>query len=62
MKYKVVKAFTDLTDRHVYSVGDKFPHADVDISEDRIKELSTDANAHGEPLIKAVKQKKRKKD
>ena len=54
MNYKVVKAFTDLQDnRHVYNAGDQFPRDGVDVSEDRLKELSSADNKRGVPLIKA---------
>lgn len=56
MNYKVVKAFTDLQDnRHVYNAGDQFPRDGVDVSEDRLKELSSADNKRGIPLIEAEK-------
>ena len=56
MIYKVVKSFTDLQDdRHVYSAGDTFPREGVDVSEDRLKELSGTDNKLGIPLIVAEK-------
>lgn len=56
MIYKVVKAFSDLQDdRHVYNAGDTFPREGVDVSEDRLKELSSTSNRLGIPLIKAEK-------
>lgn len=58
MSYKVVKAFSDLQDnRHLYNVGDTFPHRGVEVSEDRLKELSGSSNKLGTPLIKEVKPK-----
>lgn len=58
MKYEVVKTFADLQDnRHLYSVGDTFPHEGAEVSEDRLKELSGSSNKLGTPLIKEVKPK-----
>lgn len=56
MKYEVVKTFADLQDnRHLYSVGDTFPHEGAEVSEDRLKELSGSNNKLGTPLIKEIK-------
>ena len=56
MKYEVVKTFADLQDnRHLYSVGDTFPHKGAEVSEDRLKELSGSNNKLGTPLIKEIK-------
>ena len=69
--YKVIKDFTDLRDnRHVYRVGDEYPHSGIsEVSENRIKELSGDQNTHGEPVIEEIqvtsvapKKKERKKN
>jgi hypothetical protein len=55
MKYEVVKTFADLQDnRHLYNVGDTFPHEGAEVSEDRLKELSGSSNKLGTPLIKEV--------
>lgn len=55
MKYVVLKYFTDLQDKkHAYHEGDPFPREGLEVSEDRIKELSTKANRRKQPLIKAV--------
>lgn len=57
--YKVIKFFTDLKDHdHVYRVGDIFPRKGLTVSEERLKELSTDQNKRGIPLIKAVAENK----
>lgn len=59
--YKVIYNFIDLKcDYHRYIVGDKFPYKDVEISTERIEELSTDKNRLGRPLIKEVKKPKKK--
>lgn len=63
--YKVIKAFSDLTDfktvkegkiYHNYSVGDIFPRQGKKANEKRIKELLSSENAQGEPLIKAIQE------
>lgn len=52
MSYKVICAFTDLQDRnHVYLVGDKFPHDNKVVSENRIRDLMGKNNKIGKPLI-----------
>lgn len=58
MKYEVIKTFADLQDnRHLYSVGDEFPHEGVKVTGDRLKELSGSNNKLGIPLIKEIKPK-----
>ena len=58
MGYKVIKTFADLQDnRYLYNVGDVFPHEGVEVSQDRLKELSGSSNKLGVPLIKEVKPK-----
>lgn len=55
MMYKVIASFADLQDnRHVYKVGDKFPHDDAPVSAERLEELSTSKNRRGIPLIELV--------
>lgn len=55
--YKVIKFFTDLKDHdHVYRVGDIFPRKGLTVSEERLKELSTDQNKRGIPLIEVVEE------
>lgn len=63
--YKVIKAFSDLTDfktvkegkiYHNYSVGDIFPLPGKKANEKRIKELLSSENAQGEPLIEAIQE------
>lgn len=57
--YKVIKFFTDLKDHdHAYRVGDIFPRKGLTVSEERLKELSTDQNKRGIPLIEAVAEDK----
>lgn len=50
--YRVVKFFTDLQDGdHPYHVGDSFPREGVEVTEERIRELSGRYNRQGVPLI-----------
>lgn len=57
--YRVIKAFIDLKDNnHKYDVGDIFPHNKKKVSASRIKELSTDKNRRGVPLIEKVEEPK----
>ena len=61
MKYEVVKTFADLQDnRHLYNVGDEFPHDGAEVTGDRLKELSGSNNKLGTPLIKEIKEIKPK--
>lgn len=53
--YRVLRFFRDLQDNnHAYHVGEIFPHGGMAVSEDRLKELSTDANRRHVPLIEKV--------
>ena len=55
--YRVIKYFTDLQDNnHEYNVGDIFPHNKKKVSASRIKELSTDKNRQGVPLIEKAEE------
>lgn len=55
--YRVIKYFTDLQDNdHEYNVGDIYPHNKKKVSASRIKELSTDKNRQGIPLIEKVEE------
>lgn len=50
--YKAIKYFVDLQDnRHSYNAGDTFPRDGLEVSRDRIVELSTAINKRNEPLI-----------
>lgn len=58
--YRVIKAFVDLQDNnHKYDVGDIYPHNKKKVSASRIKELSTDKNRRGIPLIEKVEKPKK---
>jgi hypothetical protein len=57
--YRVIKYFTDLQDNnHEYDVGDIYPHNKKKVSASRIKELATDKNRRGIPLIEKVEEPK----
>ena len=57
--YRVIKYFTDLQDNnHEYNVGDVYPHNKKKVSASRIKELATDKNRRGVPLIEKVEEPK----
>lgn len=57
--YRVIKFFTDLQDNnHAYNVGDVFPHDGMEVSENRLLELSTDKNRRQMPLIEKVEDEK----
>ena len=57
--YRVIKYFTDLQDNdHEYNVGDIYPHNKKKVSASRIKELSTNKNRQGVPLIEKVEEPK----
>lgn len=60
--YRVIKYFTDLQDNnHPYNVGDVFPRKDLEVSEKRIEELSTNKNRQRTPLIEYVEMSTKKK-
>lgn len=60
--YKVIKFFVDLQDNnHPYDVGYPFPREGVEVTPERIAELSSKNNKRGEPLIEEVKAKPRTK-
>lgn len=55
MNYRVIRFFTDLKDNdQPYNVGDIFPREGLDVSAERLAELSGRQNAQGAPLIEAV--------
>lgn len=56
--YEVIRDFTDLQDNeYPYNVGDIFPHDGLEVSEERLKELSSSHNLQKRPLIKKVESK-----
>lgn len=57
--YKVLINFADLKDeKHIYAKGDSYPREGYKPTEERIKELSGNNNAFGQPIITATKSKK----
>lgn len=59
MSYKVLEYFEDLQDNiHSYNPGDTFPRDGLEVSEERLEELSSDKNLRGVKLIEKVVAKK----
>lgn len=57
--FKVIYKFKDLKDNnHIYEVGDDFPRKGAKATDERIKELSSNLNKIGKPLIKKVEEAK----
>lgn len=55
--YKVLKMFHDLQDNnYYYEVGKPYPREGVTVLPSRIKELATNENRIGEPLIVEVEE------
>ena len=54
--YKAIKEFYDMQDNnHLYREGDTYPRDGADVSNERIKELSSGNNATKAPLIEEVR-------
>ncbi|MGJ7586677.1 Rho termination factor N-terminal domain-containing protein [Staphylococcus shinii] len=59
MTYEVIKYFTDLQDNdYEYNVGDIFPREGLRVTDERLRELSTDENRQRVPLIKPISEAK----
>lgn len=57
MGYKVIHAFADLMDsKHKYEVGDAFPRLGLEVSEERLAELSSKNNMARRVLIEKIKE------
>ena len=53
--YKVIKHFTDMQDNNfAYKVGDTYPRKGMSVLPSRIRELATDKNRQGVPLIEEI--------
>ena len=53
--YKVIKHFTDMQDNNfAYQVGDEYPRKGMSVLPSRIRELATDKNRQGVPLIEEI--------
>lgn len=62
MRYVVIENFCDKTDGfRPYLPGAEFPREGLEVSEARIEELMTDANALHKPLIKEAPAEEKKK-
>lgn len=60
--YRVMVQFADFQDgNYVYNAGDPFPRDGHTVSADRIRELSTEENKLGIPLIEATPKRKKAK-
>jgi len=60
--YKVIAEFYDLNDGcHKYVPGDVFPRDGATATDKRIRELATDANRCGFPLIEEVAEERARK-
>lgn len=61
--YKVIEYFTDLQDaNYEYNVGDTFPRKGLNVSDERLAELSTKENRQNKTLIERVESDKDLKD
>lgn len=61
--YKVIKYFTDLQDNNFeYKVGDVYPHKGYEVLPSRVRELASERNLQGVPLIKEIEEERTKKD
>ncbi|EAC8477285.1 hypothetical protein JH67_03010 [Listeria monocytogenes] len=52
MAYKVLKAFTDLSNNHIYNEGDIYPFQG-EVDEKRVQELASVNNKRGQVLIES---------
>lgn len=53
--YKVIKHFTDMQDGNfAYEIGDTFPRKGLSVLPSRIRELASDKNRQGCPLIEEI--------
>ncbi len=53
--YKVIKHFTDMQDNNfAYNVGEEYPRKGLSVLPSRIRELASDKNRQGVPLIEEI--------
>lgn len=53
--YKAIERFTDMQDNnYAYNTGDTFPREGLEVSEERIAELSGSDNLRGRPVIEII--------
>ena len=56
--FRVIKHFTDMQDNNfAYQVGDEYPRKGMSVLPSRIKELASDKNRQGVPLIEEIPEK-----
>ena len=56
--YKVIERFMDLQDdNYIYEVGDAYPREGSGPTLERIRELASNSNKIGKPLIEEVAEK-----
>ncbi len=61
-EYAVVFTFADLRDNNrVYRKGDTFPRPGYEPTDERLEELSSNANKIGRPLIEKIAHRGRKR-
>lgn len=64
--FRVIKHFTDMQDNNfAYNVGDEYPRKGMNVLPSRIKELASNKNRQGCPLIEEipeVEEKPKKKN
>lgn len=53
--YKAIERFTDMQDNnYAYNTGDTFPREGLEVSEERIAELSSSDNLRGRSVIELI--------
>lgn len=56
--YKVIERFMDLQDdNYIYEVGDAYPREGADPTLERVRELASNSNKIGKPLIEEIPEK-----
>ena len=59
--YKVIERFMDLhDDNYIYEVGDAYPREGADPTLERIRELASNSNKIGKPLIEEIAEKQKR--
>lgn len=57
--YKVLKSFHDMLDNnYFYETGNEYPRKGLTVLPNRLKELSSNDNRMGEPLIEKIEEVK----
>lgn len=56
--FRVIRYFTDMQDNNfAYNVGDEYPRKGMSVLPSRIKELASNKNRQGCPLIEEIPEK-----